>query len=110
MLFRSYIKRKNKKSVSLFEITINRNKVLKWLKDAQNKLAPKSLPKLSYWSAEFGLSDNEIGFYYQLTDKQIILKRRALTAHKSQNPPDTFPLSLRRKDFKELFDQEFLNR
>ncbi len=92
----------------LFEITINRDKVLKWLDDAKNRLTPQSMPKLSYWFSEFGLPFGEITHYYQLTENQLRLKRRALTIHKSQITPNEFPLSLLSDDFRELFGCEFL--
>ncbi len=92
----------------LFEITLNRNKVLRWLEDAKKELVPQSMPKLSYWFTEFGLPNNEITHYYQLSEEQLKLKRKALAVHKTQIISDEFPLSLSNDNFRELFGCEFL--
>lgn len=105
-----YFQKKNKKLAPfLFEITINRDKVIKWLKNAQNRLSLKLIPKLSYWSPEFGLSEKEIQLQYQLTDRQIELKCKALCIHKSQIIPELFPVALEYNDFVDLFGNEFLH-
>ena len=92
----------------LFETTINRDKMSKWLDVAKKRLISQSIPKLSYWSSEFGLACEEITHYYQLTEEQLMLKRKALAIHKSQNSQDEFPLSLSSDDFREVFGYEFL--
>lgn len=104
-----YFQKKHKNLVRfLYEVTINREKVLKWLDDAQNRLDLKLIPKLSYWSTEFGLSNNEITHYYELTENQLKLKYKTLTAYESQIASNEFPLSLSVNDFREMFGREFL--
>jgi hypothetical protein len=78
------------------------------LGNAENRLNVESLPKTSYWSPKFGLPIKEITYYYELRKEQLALKRKALAAHKSQNIISEFPLSLKEKDFNEVFGQEFL--
>lgn len=48
--------------VSSFEITINRNKVLKWLRSVNHKYSLQFIPKLSYWAKDIGLSENQITY------------------------------------------------
>ncbi len=73
-----YLKKKYKNLVPfLYEITINREMVSKWLDSAKNRLDSKSIPKLSFWSTEFGLSSDEITHYYELTEYQLKLKYKA---------------------------------
>lgn len=105
---RDFYKRYVSSVKALFEITISREKINKWLEGARNRINNKSLPKISYWSDEFGLSTREINYYYELKREQITLKRKSLAAHKSQNIFSEFPLSLGEKDFNEVFGQEFL--
>ena len=102
------VNRKHKKSILFSEITMNRTMISKWLVDAKKRLDIKSLPQLSYWSTEFGLPTKDIQFSYRLTDKQLDLKSKALTIHKSQNPPKLFPLSLNSDDFERVFGKEFI--
>lgn len=104
-----YFKKKYKNLAPfLYEITINREIVSKWLDGAKSRLDSKSMPKLSFWSTEFGLSSNEITHYYELTEDQLKLKYKALAAHESQISVDEFPLSLSANDFREVFGREFL--
>jgi LmbE family N-acetylglucosaminyl deacetylase len=106
---RDFYRRYKNSVISLFELTINRDKMFKWLGIAKRKFSSQFMPKLSYWSDRFGLPEDQIAYYYQLTERQIALKRRALMAHKSQNKSDEFPLSLSDDDFKELFGYEFIS-
>jgi LmbE family N-acetylglucosaminyl deacetylase len=91
-----------------FEITINRDKINFWLSKVQKKYPKNQLPKLSYWSNNFGLTDNQINFYYELNKKQLENKRKAFKIHKSQMPPNEFPLTLNKKDFFTIFGSEYL--
>ncbi len=92
----------------LYEATLNRERVLTWLRSANNKMSDKQIPDLNYWSEEFGSSSSEIEYSFSLSGKQIDLKRRALAAHVSQIRKEEFPLSLSKKDFADFFDAEFL--
>lgn len=92
----------------LLEVTINRDKVIRWLSDASKRLSTEFLPKLSYWVENFGLSEKEIDYQYQLTEHQLVLKREALSKHKSQMFVGEFPLSLSDSDFREVFGYEYL--
>lgn len=106
-----YFQIKHKNLVaSLYEVTLNRDKTLEWLSGAKKRLAPQSMPKLSYWSAKFGLASEEIAYQYELTEKQLKLKCEALTMYKSQISPGEFPLSLTTQDFMEVFGCEFLKQ
>ena len=95
-------------NVKLVEVTINRTLINNWLKKSELRLPAKSLPQLSYWSKTFGLSENEIKYYYPLSDKQLSLKKIALKAHKTQTAEDSFPLSLSEVDFKIVFGHEYI--
>jgi len=93
----------------LYELTINRHLIYEWLSDAGNNSDLKLIPKLSYWSSEFGLPAKEIAYYYNLTEKQLKLKRKVLSAYKLQINPNEFPLSLSLNNFRKLFGKEFLS-
>lgn len=103
------LKNKNNKDVTLYEITINRDRITKWLNNASQRLDEFSLPKLSYWSECFGLSEKEIDLYFELSKAQLALKKKALAANVSQLVPDLFPMNLELKDFKEVFGNEYLH-
>ncbi len=101
--------KKHKNLVTNFlSVVINRDKTVNWLSDASKRLPAKSLPKLSYWDKNFGLTNNEITYKYCLTIDQLKTKRKALTAHKSQISLNEFPLSLSEFDFKKVFGCEYL--
>lgn len=104
---REYLKKYNNNIFSLFEVTLNRNKILSWLDDAKKRLNIKSLPLLSYWSDEFGLLEKEITHKYLLTNEELHIKHEALSAHKSQIALGEFPLSLTQKDFSKVFQEEY---
>ena len=106
LLLRKYKKRIH----GFYEVTINRNLVSNWLTYAKKALSTNSLPKLSYWSKYFGLKKKEISFSYKLTKKELITKKEALGAHKSQIKQNEFPLSLKKDDFLELFGTEFFKK
>jgi len=91
----------------LFEVTIPRNVYLRWLKKNKNNVPELCLPKLNYWSAEFGLKNEEINYFYLLNSVQIKLKKEALGKHVSQIKNTEFPLSLTNVDFIELFGKEY---
>jgi len=91
----------------LFEVTISRNVYLRWLEKNKNNVPELYLPKLNYWSAEFGLRNEEINFFYLLNSIQIKLKKKALSKHGSQIKNMEFPLSLTNVDFIELFGREY---
>ncbi len=104
-----YLQKKYKDITSfLYELTINRDIIYKWLKKVRNKADSKIVPKLSYWSSQFGLSEKEITYFYQLTEEQLKLKFKALSVYKSQLKQNEFPLSLSFNNFKKLFGREFL--
>lgn len=103
-----YISKKYSGSILLSEITINRDSISIWIKNATKRLDAKSLPQLSYWSTNFGLQNKDIQFTYKLTNKQLDLKYKALSFHKFYNTPDTFPLVLKRIDFKKVFGNEYI--
>jgi LmbE family N-acetylglucosaminyl deacetylase len=91
----------------LFEVTIRRDVYLHWLGKNKNNAPESYLPKLNYWSAEFGLKNEEIDYFYLLDSKQIKLKKEALGKHISQINNTEFPLSLTNADFIELFGREY---
>ncbi len=95
--------------VSLVEVTLCREEVNAWIVDAQKRLPTESLPKLSFWSAEFGLPSEEMTHVYLLTEEQCVLKRKALSMHVSQMSSSEFPLSLSQEDFRAVFGKEFLS-
>jgi LmbE family N-acetylglucosaminyl deacetylase len=92
----------------LFEVTIPRDVYLRWLEKNKNNVPELYLPKLNYWSTEFGLKNEEINFFYLLNSIQIKLKKKALSKHVSQIKNTEFPLSLTNVDFMELFGGEYL--
>lgn len=92
----------------LFEVTIPRDVYLHWLGKNKNNIPESYLPKLNYWSAEFGLKNEEIDYFYLLNSEQIKLKKEALSKHISQIKNTEFPLSLNDVDFIELFGREYL--
>ena len=92
---------------SLFEVTIPREVYLYWLGKNKNNVPESYLPKLNYWSEEFGLKNEEIDYFYLLDSKQIKLKKEALGKHISQMKNTEFPLSLTNADFIELFGREY---
>lgn len=91
----------------LFETTIPRDVYLDWFKKNKNKVPESYLPKLNYWSSEFGLKNEEIHYSYLLNSKEIKLKREALSKHVSQIRSTEFPLSLTKTDFIKLFGREY---
>ena len=91
----------------LFEVTIPRDVYLRWLEKNKNNVPELYLPKLNYWSAEFGLKNEEINYFYLLNSIQIKLKKKALSKHVSQIKNTEFPLSLTNTDFIELFGREY---
>ncbi len=101
--------RDNYSDVSLFEVTLNRDKIKDWIADAKTRLSPESLPQLEYWSENFGLLSNKIQFGYELTNKELELKRKALSLHTFYNKPDIFPLSLNTFDFKNVLGTEYIH-
>lgn len=99
---------KNSSPLSLlFEVTIPREIYLRWLQKNKNSVSKFYLPKLDYWSSEFGLKNKEINYLYLLNFMQIKLKKNALSKHISQIKKDEFPLSLTNDDFIELFGREY---
>lgn len=92
---------------SLFEVTILRNIYKDWISKKIGQVSESYLPKISYWSAEFGLRNDEIDCVYTLTSEQLLLKKEALSKHVSQIKKDEFPLSLTGADFIELFGKEY---
>jgi LmbE family N-acetylglucosaminyl deacetylase len=107
-LGRAYTKGNPDHVARMLEVTIDRDGMKSWLDGAVKRLGEQSLPKLSYWSEKFGLSRDEIGFFHELSDAQLHLKRLALAAHESQVRLDEFPLSLSGEDFRDLFGREYL--
>ncbi len=91
----------------LFEVTIPRDVYLHWLEKNKNNVPELYLPKLNYWSAEFGLKNEEVNYFYLLNSIQIKLKKKALSKHVSQIKNTEFPLSLTNVDFIELFGREY---
>ncbi|MCR4264377.1 MAG: PIG-L family deacetylase [Candidatus Roizmanbacteria bacterium] len=91
-----------------YEVTINSDGMHDWLVEAKGRLDSRLLPELSYWSPEFGLTEQEITHCYELSDTQIEMKRAALAAHQSQIRIDEFPLSLSKLDFQHVFGREYL--
>lgn len=91
----------------LFEVTIPRDVYLRWLGKNKNNVPELYLPKLNYWSTEFGLKNKEINYFYLLNSMQIKLKKKALSKHVSQIKNTEFPLSLTNTDFIELFGREY---
>lgn len=91
----------------LFEMTISRDLYLRWLERNRKNVPESYLPKLNYWSAEFGLKNEDINYFYSLNSTQIKLKRKALGKHSSQIKNTEFPLSLTGSDFKKLFSREY---
>lgn len=106
---RNFLARHKDLVAFLYEVTINSDNIIEWLDSAKTRLELKSMPKLSYWSHDFGSTTAEISYQYNLTQEQFRLKRKALTAHQSQMSKDEFPLSLSDEDFIEVFGSEFLN-
>jgi len=102
-----YIFENTKSLQNLYEITIPREKYLKWIDLNKGKLSNAYLPKLEYWTKEFGLRSNEIDYIFKLSESQLNLKRNALIKHKSQIKLDEFPLILNRHDFTLLFGSEY---
>lgn len=101
-------KKNNARDVkNLYEVTLRRDGINAWLNEAKLRLEPDSIPKLSYWREDFGLSDAEITHVFELSNEQIFIKKQALAAHQSQNKPHEFPLSLNDTDFREIFGKEF---
>jgi len=95
---------------NLYEVTICRENMLDWLKKARKRLDKSSLPKLSYWVKNFGLSKKEIQFYFELSKKQVDIKRKALNDHKSQISVESFPLNINYEDFRKVFGKEYLHK
>ncbi|MCR4283698.1 MAG: PIG-L family deacetylase [Parcubacteria group bacterium] len=91
----------------LFEVTIPRDVYLRWIGKNKNNVPELYLPKLNYWSTEFGLKNEEIDYFYLLNSVQIKLKKKALSKHVSQIKNKEFPLSLTNADFIELFGREY---
>lgn len=91
----------------LFEVTISRDVYLHWLERNKNNVSEFYLPKLNYWSTEFGLKNEEINYFYLLNPMQIKLKKKALSKHISQIKNIEFPLSLTSVDFIELLGREY---
>ena len=92
----------------LYEVTLHREKVLSWLKEARLRLGIDSIPKLSYWADNFGLTSKEIDYRFELDDSQLSIKREALATHVSQMHNREFPLCLSNKDFSNFLGEEFL--
>lgn len=104
-----YIKNRYPDSILLSEVTLNRDKISRWIKNVETRLKPELLPQLEYWVEEFGLAENEIQFSYELDDNQLKLKREALAMHTFYNKPNLFPLALGKIDFKKVFGTEYLH-
>lgn len=98
------------KEVSLFEITIDRDSLSLWLHDANHRLQSNQLPDLSYWDKKFGLPTEEINYFYELSENELISKKRMLATHKSQIKRGYFPISLTAEDFQRVFGKEFVTR
>ncbi|MBU1110530.1 PIG-L family deacetylase [Patescibacteria group bacterium] len=96
--------------IILYEVTINREQILSWLQEAQGRLEEDALPKLSYWSDIFGLSEEEIDYFYELTEEELCLKKKSLSLHKSQIKKDLFPMNLNNDDFRAVFGKEYLKK
>lgn len=92
----------------LYEVTLHREKVILWLEEAKLRLDTDSIPKLSYWVDNFGLTGKEIDYRFELNDIQLSIKREALATHISQMHNREFPLCLSNKDFSNFFGEEFL--
>ena len=93
---------------TLYEVTLNRDRIVDWLSSAKVRLSAESLPKLAYWSQNFGLRSSEISHYFELNSEQLKLKRNMLAAHASQMCDREFPLCLSAADFAEVFGKEWL--
>lgn len=102
-----FLFKNSSQSSLLFEVTIPREMYLHWLKKNKNNVSEFYLPKLGYWSVEFGLKNKEIDYFYSLNSAQIKLKRKALHKHASQIKKCEFPLSLSSTDFMKLFGREY---
>lgn len=104
---KEYLKKNRDKVLNFLEVTLNRNKILDWINDSKSRLGPESLPKLSYWSKEFGLSESEISFFYELNKIELEKKYECLITHKSQIHMNEFPASLSMNDFEQVFGREY---
>lgn len=103
-----FIESIDQKCKKLFESTINRDRYLSWF-ELNKKIKPNLLPKLEYWTKDFGLPESNIDYFFELSDSQIILKKKAMGMHISQIYNDEFPLNLPLEDFDKLFGIEFLH-
>lgn len=93
--------------VVLYEVSINRDAMLRWLSEAKNRLSENELPQLSYWSDNFGLKESELDFYYELSNEELDIKKQSLLKHKSQIKKELFPISLNDNDFENVFGKEW---
>lgn len=97
-----------KRNLVLEEITMNRDKIIKWLNYSKG-LGENLMPKTSYWSQDFWFNENNITSVFKLTREQLILKREAFSKYHSQMVQNEFPLALPEADFSNFFDEEFLH-
>lgn len=94
-------------SIKLFEVTICRDLFQSWFSKNKKTHDENYLPKIRYWSDNFGLKYDEIDFAFQLTSEQVNQKREAMKKHISQIRNDEFPLILSDDDFNTLFGKEY---
>jgi len=104
---REYIEKNRNKVLNFLEVTLNRNRILDWINDSKDRLGTESLPQLSYWSKEFGLSESEISFFYELNKIELEKKYECFKTHKSQIHTNEFPASLSMNDFEQVFGREY---
>jgi len=106
----SFFSKNTDKILKLYLLTINRDVIKKWFKKNKSILNKKDLPDLSYWSKKFGLTTKEIDYYYELDNHDIKRKKMALIEHKTQIKKDEFPISLKPKDFTNIFGREYIKQ
>lgn len=94
--------------INLFEITINRTRMQKWLASSSSKLSLQELPKTQFWSQNYGTPKRMINYYFFASKREIITKYNSLQEHKTQMSNKEFPLSLDQREFRNVFGIEYL--
>ena len=93
-----------------YEITLNESFWKDRLKKYSQRLNKNQLPETRYWSKEFWTEESKISYFYELTNKELAIKRAMFESYKSQISESEFPLSLPFKYFSMLFGIEYLNK
>lgn len=107
---RALLRSESFRTDGFLEVTLSRDSISNWIDEASLRLPESDIPKLSYWSEEFGLEDSEIDLKFELGQNLLLRKRRALAAHVSQMKEGEFPLSLSGEDFRQVFGVEYFKR